>query len=98
MAEQAAWRGNQFRLASPPVEDGSEPKLVRQRLARRRRYGWAWWLAKSYVIFARHDRQRDRLVVIDATNTALAEELMASVGWAGAGQAKRMQESDATED
>lgn len=95
MAEQAAWRGNQFKLGSVPTAGDGEPELIRQRVIRRRRYAWAWWLAKGYVVLARHDEQRDRLVIVDATDETLAREMMDSVGWA---HAKQTEEATDTED
>ena len=94
IAEQAAWRGNQFKLDSLPVEDQAEPRLVRQQVVRRRRYGWAWWLAKGYTVLARHDQERDRLVIVDATDEMLARELMDSGAWA----AKQMTQTQDTEE
>ncbi len=98
IAEQAAWHGKQFKFGSSPVESEGEPKRVRQQVVRRRRYGWAWWLAKGYTVLARHDQERDRLVIVDATDEALASELMDTVGWASTKQTKGSMESMDTEE
>ena len=83
MAEQASWRGKQFKLAGEARELEAQPQLVEAagRAAPAVCPGM-FWLAKGYVVLARHDQARDRLVIVDATDEALARELMDSVGWA----------------
>lgn len=95
IAEQAAWRGNQFKLAGSPEKEPAGLELVRQQVVRRRRFTWAWWLAKGYVVLARHDQERDRLVIVDATDEVLAREMMGSIGWA---RTKSTKETEETED
>ncbi len=80
--EQANWRGRQFRVDRAGASEGS-PRLVRRRVVRRLQFSWMWWLARGYLVLARHDERRDRLVFVDATDEKVAEEVMASVGWAG---------------
>lgn len=95
VAEQASWRGNQYKLVGSPEKGTGDPEDLRQQVLRKRRFVWAWWLAKSYTVLARHDAERDRLVIVDATDESLARELMQSVGWAWT---KKAQEADETED
>jgi hypothetical protein len=55
--------------------------LLRGRVVRRRRFAMMWWLAREFVVLAEVDEKRDRLIIVDATNEALAERMLKSVGW-----------------
>jgi len=79
MEEQATWRGKEFKLAPEATQAGD---IRRQMIVRRRRFAWMFWLGKGYVALGRHDQQRNRLVVVDASSEELAESIMQSVGWA----------------
>jgi hypothetical protein len=79
VAEQASWRGRQFKLAGEVRElDGARG----QNVIRRRRFSWMFWLARGYVVLAKHDQSRNRLVMVDASGEELAREILESVGWA----------------
>lgn len=79
VAEQASWRGRQFKLAS----DVREMAGARgQKVVRRRRFSWMFWIAKGYVVLAKHDEERNRLVIVDASSEELARAVFKSVGWA----------------
>lgn len=82
LMQQIALRRKHYRAAGA-LESDSEKDLLRQDSRRRLRWTWQWWIAPGFVTLARHDRQRDRLVVIDATSQALATEMLESVAWAG---------------
>ena len=49
---------------------------------RRRRYFWMRRLPRTFASFALHDEQRDRLVIVEATDEPLAREVVQTVGWA----------------
>lgn len=47
---------------------------------RRRRFFFARWLERQRVIVASHDRERDRIAIVDASTRDLAMETLATVG------------------
>jgi hypothetical protein len=63
-------------------EDGRELVGRQRRLVRRRRFVFQRWLAPRFVTWALHDPQRDRLVIVQATDDDLARQIAATVGWA----------------
>lgn len=52
------------------------------RLRRRRRFVFMRWIATAFVTYALHDRDRDRIVIVQATDDELARRTCESVGWA----------------
>ena len=84
IAEQASWRGNKFKLDQIPDNEANAPRLLRRKIVRRRQFAFMWWLARGYVILACHDEVRDRLILVDATDESLADEVIKSVGWTNA--------------
>lgn len=72
-----------YYCAAGPIETDPASGLLRQRSRRRLRWRWRWWIAPGFVTVARHDPQRDRLVVIDATSEPLAMQMLQSIAWAG---------------
>lgn len=54
--------------------------ILVQPLVRRRRFFLARWVAASRYSIAAHDRDRDRLVFVDASSLELASKTLASVG------------------
>lgn len=86
LADHMTWRGNHFRPGEKVQEISQSPRLLKQRYVRRRRFVFMLHLAKGYVALAKHDTDRDRLVMVDATTEELAKEVLKSVGWAQQGQ------------
>jgi hypothetical protein len=67
--------------ASLALGDGGPEAPARMRkLLRRTRFAWQWWLPASYVTYAWHDAGRDRLVIVQATEDALARAVAGTVG------------------
>lgn len=52
-------------------------------MQRRRRFLWMWWITPQAMTIARHDRERDRIVIVQSTNRDLAERVRATVGRVG---------------
>jgi hypothetical protein len=64
------------------VLGGRELSGFSQERRRRRRYFYKRWLPASLMSVVLHDEQRDRLVILEATDEGLIEELAATIGWA----------------
>lgn len=82
IANQMAWRGKQFRPAGKVRQVSSDPCIMVQRWIRQWRFWFMFRLARGYIAVAKHDQQRDRIVIVDATGAGLAKEVLDSVGWA----------------
>ena len=93
LAGQIDLRRKHYR-ASGPVETDPPAGLLRQGSRRRLRWRWRWWIAPGFVTLARHDPQRDRLVLIDATSELLAMQMLQSIAWAGAADPEPPQTTD----
>lgn len=63
------------RMATESIDDG-----LAKTFERRRRFCFARWLEPRRVIVAANDRARDRLVIVDASSRALADQVLATVG------------------
>jgi hypothetical protein len=83
LVQQVRLRSKYYRAVGVVESDPDTTGLLRQASRTRLRWKWQWWVAPGFVTLARHDRQRDRLVLIDATSESLAMELLQSVAWAG---------------
>lgn len=91
------WLGEQMwtvRRWYRPVGKASEVKIeiadrtlagVQRGQVRRRRFFFKWRVSRSLVTWALHDEARDRLVLAQASDEAMGEEAIRSVGWAREG-------------
>lgn len=83
VTEQISWHGQYYR---PGREDkttiASDAAWRCFTATRRRRYCWMRWIVPTYPILARHDTQRDRLLIVEAPEQTLAREVLQSMGWA----------------
>lgn len=79
IAEQASWRGREYKVVGTP---DAASEVQRQKVIRRRRFFWMFWLPKGFTVLARHDQAKNRLVLVDASEEKLASEIMQSAGWA----------------
>jgi hypothetical protein len=80
IADQASWRGREFKLM--PTSSDAAADVVARKIGRRRRFSWMFWLDKGYVALAKHDQERNRLVIVDASDEQLAREVLNTIGWA----------------
>lgn len=79
IAEQASWRGHEFKMVGEP---DATSEVQTQKVVRRRRFCWMFWLVRQFMVLARHDQAKNRLMVVDASDKKLAREIMQSTGWA----------------
>ena len=82
LAQQIVARRKYYRAIGIAAKE-EDQDLLSQGSRRRRRWCWRWWIAPSFVTLAKHDLQRDRLVIVDATSRELATQMLRSVAWAG---------------
>ena len=66
-----------------PVLTPATNTIIARTIRRRRRFFMLRWVAKQRVTLATHDRERGRIVLIDADRAERAEQMLASVGKAG---------------
>lgn len=84
-AQQRVWKklyrakGEATTVSLTEADDRDMTILV-QPLVRRRRFFLARWVAASRFTLGAHDRQRDRLVFVDASSLELATRTLATVG------------------
>lgn len=67
---------------APVTIEADERQLegVSRASRRRRRYSWVWWFAKGWTTYAVTDSARDRIVVVQSTDDALARDVITAVG------------------
>ena len=46
----------------------------------RQRFAWMWWLPREQTTLALHDAPRDRIVIVQASEDAVARSIASSVG------------------
>jgi hypothetical protein len=88
LSQQAKVQRRHYRLVDKPQETvlaahgGQELTGVHQAMVRRRRFFWARWIPPRLENYVLHDKVRDRLVLVQATDDEMAREVAATVGWA----------------
>jgi len=82
LLDQLKWRGKYFRTAEKPEVLDEALGMIGQRWRRKRRLFWMFWHPRGYYAIARHDQERDRIVIVDATSEELAQDVLQSIGWA----------------
>ena len=60
--------------------DGDQLVGVQQEARLRQRFAWMWWLPRGQTTLALHDEARDRIVIVQGSEGALACEVAGSVG------------------
>lgn len=80
---------NHYRTRATPepvtvtaADDGRELTGVVRTSPRRRRFFWKPGLSPEVVTYATHDRTRDRLVIVQASDDELSQQALAGVGFA----------------
>lgn len=70
------------KLYRPPTDVREIENGLKATMTRRRRFCFAWWQAKSQTLVAVHDKQHDRLLILQATDENMIEKIQPTVGWA----------------
>jgi hypothetical protein len=78
------WLAQQERAVAKhyrPSGDAVDSPMGQRRVSvRRRRFGWMRWLPPQVITYARHDDQRDRLVLVQGNDDALLQQVAGTVG------------------
>jgi hypothetical protein len=86
LAEHQRARRLRYRAVAQPEElvldanDGRKLTGLVGRLRRRRRFWWSWGWSREVVTFALHDEDRDRLVIVEASDEPLVRDVARTVG------------------
>ena len=87
LAQQEWRRHRHFRARGEPrpveIQAGGRTVFgIARTMPRALRFRLGWWLPAELTTYALHDPLRDKLVLAQTTDPALAEEALRTVGWA----------------
>lgn len=70
------------KLYRPPTDVQEIENGMKATIHRRRRFFFARWQAKSQTLVGLHDQKSDRLLILQATDEKMIEQIQPTVGWA----------------